>query len=144
MSSQHCKGELNSDPKATESFPDILASEQPGASPAYLGSPLSRVLAVADLRFSKVKGVLILKAEDAAQMRWAQVVTHEEERKAQQHEQVLHKAVKLRCREIDKETAILGKFLEKVKTSTGRLTQSCKHGWNDGSLPEEQSHRKRC
>ena len=58
---------------------------------------------MADLRFSKVKNVLILKAEDTAQGRWTHVASCGEERKAHQHTQVLCKAVKLRCQEVDKE-----------------------------------------
>lgn len=60
-----------------------------------------------------------------------------------QHMQLLHKAIEHRCQEIDKEMDTLGKFLEKVKTSTGHLTQSCQHEWSDRSLPKEQSQRKR-
>lgn len=139
MSSQPCKGELNSNLKALERLTDILASAQP----AYLGSPLARVSAMADLGFSKVKNGLILKVEDTAQLRWAHVANRGEERKAHRHVQVLHKAVKLRCQEVDKEMAILGKFLEKVKRTTGHLTRSHQHGWCDGSLPEKEAPKKR-
>lgn len=145
MSSQLCKGELNSNLKATERLPGILAIAQPTASPVYLASPLLRVSAMANLRSSEVKEVLILKAgETTQQLRWAHVANRGEERKAHWHMQVLHKAVKRRCREIDKEMAVLGKFLEKVKTSTGHLTHTCQRGWSDGSLPEEESQKERC
>lgn len=143
VSSQPCKEESNSNLKAVERLTDILASAQPGIWTAYLGSPWARVSAMADLGFSKMKKVLILKVEDTAQLRWAHVANRGEERKAHRHVQVLHKAVKLRCQEIDKEMAILGKFLEKVKRSTGHLTQSHQHGWCDGNLPEKAPLRKR-
>lgn len=57
---------------------------------------------MADLRFSEVKNVLNLKAEDTAQLWWTCVANYGEERKAHQHMQVLCKAVKLRCQEVDK------------------------------------------
>lgn len=141
VSSQPYKNELNSNLKTTERLPDILAIEQPG-TPSALWSPLSRVWAMAHTRFSKVKDVLILKAEYTVQLRWAHMVSCREE-KAHQHMQLLHKAIEHRCQEIDKEMDTLGKFLEKVKTSTGHLTQSCQHEWSDRSLPKEQSQRKR-
>lgn len=143
VSSQPCKGELNSNLKAMERLTDILASAQPRTSPAYLGSPLARISAMADLGFSKMKNVLILKVEDTAQLRWAHVANRGEERKAHWHVQVLHKAVKLRCQEIDKEMANLGKFLEKVKRSTGHLTLSHQHGWCARSLSEKEPQKKR-
>lgn len=144
VSSQPCKGELNSNLKATESLPGILTSAQPSASPVYLASPLFQVSAMANPRSSNVKEVLILKGEDTARLRWAHMANRGEEKKAHWHMQVLHKAVKRRCRDIDKEMAVLGKFLEKVKTSTGHLTRICQHKWSDGSLPEEESQKESC
>ena len=96
------------------------------------------------LRFSKVKEALILKVEDTAQLRGVCVANHGQEREANQHMDVLHKAIKLRCQEVDKDMAILAKFLEKVQMSTGHLTESCQHGWSHRNLPEEQFQRKRC
>jgi hypothetical protein len=72
-----------------------------------------------ELRVGKVKKGSILKAKDTPSLRWAHVANCGEERKAQKHIQRLYKAFKLRCQEIDKEMASLGKFLEKVKTSSG-------------------------
>lgn len=133
VSSQPYKNELNSNLKTTERLPDILAIEQPG-TPSALWPPLSRVWAMTHSRFSKVKEVLILKAEYTVQLRWAHMVSCSEE-KAHQHMQLLHKAIEHRCQEINKEMDTLGRFLEKVKTSTGHLSQSCHHEWSDRSLP---------
>lgn len=144
MSSQPCKGELNSNLKATERLPGSLASAQPSASPVYLASPLFQLSAMANPRSSNVKEVLILKGEDSAQLRWAHMANRGVERKAHWHMQVLHKAVKRRCREIDKEMAVLGKFLEKVTMSTGHLTHICQCGWSDGRLLEEESQKESC
>ena len=89
------------------------------------------------LKFSEVKAALILKAEDRAQLRDTRVAGCGKDRKAHQHLHVPHTAVKCRCQEIDKDMAILVKFLKKVKMSNGHLTQRYQHGWSDGSLPEE-------
>lgn len=101
------------------------------------------VYATADMRFSKVKKVLILKVKDTVQLKRAHVVNCREEKKAHQYMQVLHKAIKLRCQGI-KQMANIGKFLEKLKTSTGHLTQSCQRRWSDGSLPEGQCREIDC
>lgn len=98
------------------------------------------VCAMADMRFSKGKEVLILKAKDTVQLKRAHVVNCREEKKAHQYMQVLHKAIKFRCQEI-KEMVNMGKFWEKLKRSTGHLTQSCQRRWSDGSLPEEEWQR---
>ena len=66
------------------------------------------VYATADMRFSKVKEVLILKAKDTVQLKRAHVVNCSEEKKAHQYMQVLHKAIKLRCQGI-KQMANIGK-----------------------------------
>lgn len=58
------------------------------------------VCAMADMIFSKVKEVLILKAKDIAQLKQAHVVNCREEKKVHQYMQVLHKAIKPRCQEI--------------------------------------------
>ena len=96
---------------------------------------------MADMRFSKGKEVLILKAKDTVQLKRAPVFSCREEKKAHQYMQVLHKAIKLRCQEI-KQMANMGKFLEKLKRSTGHLTQSCQCRWSDWSLPEEEEWQR--
>ena len=77
---------------------------------------------------------MILKVEDNAQLKWAHMVHCGKERKAHQHIQTLQKPIRNSYQEIDKERALLGKILEKVKISTDNLTQSYQHGWSDGNL----------
>lgn len=91
---------------------------------------------MADLRFGKVKKVLILKAEDTedtAQLRQAHVASRGEERKATSMCRY-PQAVTLRCPEVDKEMAILSKFLEEGRGPL--VTGLSQHGWSDGRTQE--------